>query len=165
MEEERDRKDVIVFTEEFPALDAIEQADSTTEQHFFGDHIAISCKEETLDELSIPGNADEYDTCEDMHTINIDVSIIKNEIHDDKRKVSEKLSQPPDSIGAHAKSSFQCEVCKKTFSHKKCIKRHIIHKHTTDSKYKCSVCNKCKCDRVTRFISIPFMFLNWCVCS
>lgn len=173
MEEEPDSKDVIVFTEDLPTLNLIENAVSLNEQdehHVFDGHAAIHCKKEIIIEPT--ASIIDMDGFEDMRIANEDSSPIKIEIHEDQQINNDQQENFTDHVSSKKRTpaSFQCDYCQRVFIKKLNISKHMKchmaeiscskcqgkftekHKyllhistvHPGSKNHKCTLCPKCK---------------------
>lgn len=114
-------------------------SDARLKLHLLDDHSAIQCKEEIIDE-PFTGDEDGCETLENVCFINQDELIIKHEIDEE-----EPLDTFVDASNTSVDASFQCDICKKKFSQKTYIERHIMRCHMPSKCYGCKLCSLCKC--------------------
>lgn len=173
--EEQDRKDIMIFTEDLPILAPISNAvvlgkqkyghpedqilqcsicstefDSNTQlkQHLLDSHAAIHCKEEIIDEPS-PNSDDGCDIHEDTSFMNDDDWDIKNEGQDEEQLnfTSKKLPTGRRNSRHFGQGAFQCDICHKFYEEKKHLFKHILERHAAPTEYCCSVCKLIVPDR------------------
>lgn len=174
LDEEPDRKEVIIFVEEFPPLNPTNNDEEIAEeddqlgdqiyhcsvcltgfesntqlkQHYLDVHAAIQCKEEIIDE-QISNSDDECDTFEDMNNINEDDGTIKSEGHDE-----DQLDSPPkkSSTGkmksrTRSEETFQCDICQRSYIEKRSLFKHIMERHAAPPEFSCYNCKMIFADR------------------
>lgn len=118
--------------------------DAQLQLHLLDDHATIQCKEEIIDEpcTGVDDGCAPYDN---LIFINQNELIIKDEVDDGEQIDNLELSPAPDS-STHFTSNtlidaaFKCDICKKKFSKKTFIKRHIMRCHMPSKCYGCKLC-------------------------